>query len=154
LSSERTAQRQALAVQCVSGMLRVSSPSMVKAHAADLLVSLTDFCKVPSNSKTAAMNTLKKLLQNALTFKQGDTLHVAAETLNLFHCLLSLADQHKALASAAWQALAAAHGTPRGLQIAHTLSPQESTAEARTTLLQVWSLQASCWFSSFRLATV
>jgi hypothetical protein len=137
MSSERTPQRQALAVQCLSGMLCVTSESMAKAHAADLLVSLRDFCKVSGNSKTAATITLKKFLKSALTFRQGDTVQVAAVTLKLFQCLLSLAGQHKALASAAWHALAAAHGMPGGVQATLTSSPQKSTSEAKMTILQV-----------------
>lgn len=112
---------------CIHGMLSVSADSTQKAHAADFLVALGECCQVPGDgARSRATIVLKKFLRSVFGPRLGECVQVATEMLKLFRCLLSLADQHKTLATAAWQALMGAHKMPGGIQTTLTSAKQAS----------------------------
>lgn len=117
MSTAKGFERQAPAVECLHVFLSVSSEPIRKALADDILAALSKCCHVPGDgNRTQATIMLKKLLRATVILRQRDSVPVATEVLKLFQCLLCLADQHKTLATAAWQALMAPYGIPGGVQ--------------------------------------
>lgn len=135
-SSSRAAKRRARAVECVHGLLSVSAESLQKARAADFLAALGQCSTVPAEgAKSRATIVLKKLLKSAFggPTSLAERVPLATALLNLFHRLVSLADQHKLLASAAWQALVAPFDVPGGMQTTLT----STSASSRLKVIQV-----------------